>query len=209
MFLYKIGWMYCWVHTSAERRLIKQKKWEAWSARTDGRRLSPNRRRPWIGSERCCATSRDSTRLEICVGGRVVCICPVRGRDFLAFVRLKVLVKAGVSSCYYGNPRCSDVRKEHFDRRTCRLSPPLSHAIIKFIIFYLYVSSSSESAVRPSSASKVRVTYFECKRPLTLPSPEASDAEWDDTGNTMTTAEPLITSHQHQAHPHFITRQIR
>ena len=126
MFLYEIGWMYCWVHASAERRLIKQKKWKAWSARTDGRRLSPNRRRPWIGSERCCATSRDSTRLEICVGGRVVCICPVRGRDFLAFVRLKVLVKAGVSSCYYGNPRCSDVRKEHFDRRTCRLSPPLS-----------------------------------------------------------------------------------
>jgi len=25
------------------------------------------------------------------------------------------------------------------------------------------------------------VTYFESKRPLTLPSPEASDAEWDDT----------------------------
>lgn len=36
---------------------------------------------------------------------------------------------------------------------------------------------SSESA---RSASKVRVTYFESKRPLTLPSPEASDAEWDD-----------------------------
>ncbi|XP_046647446.1 uncharacterized protein LOC124337486 [Daphnia pulicaria] len=39
------------------------------------------------------------------------------------------------------------------------------------------VALLSESA---RSASKVRVTYFESKRPLTLPSPEASDAEWDD-----------------------------
>jgi len=43
----------------------------------------------------------------------------------------------------------------------------------------------SQSHLHPDSstrsASKVRVTYFESKRPLTLPSPEASDAEWDDT----------------------------
>jgi hypothetical protein len=53
----------------------------------------------------------------------------------------------------------------------------------------------SESSSR--SSSKVRVTYFESKRPLTLPSPEASDAEWDDT-----MAEPPP-----QQHPNY-TRQI-
>jgi len=44
------------------------------------------------------------------------------------------------------------------------------------------------------------VTYFESKRPLTLPSPEASDAEWDDA---------MMAVDQQQQHPqHQYIRQI-
>ena len=58
-------------------------------------------------------------------------------------------------------------------------------------------SGTSEST---RSASKVRVTYFESKRPLTLPSPEASDAEWDD-------AMMAVDQQQHPQHQYI--RQIR
>lgn len=57
--------------------------------------------------------------------------------------------------------------------------------------------AACRSSEATRSASKVRVTYFESKRPLTLPSPEASDAEWDDT-----MAEPP------PQHPTGYTRQI-
>lgn len=45
------------------------------------------------------------------------------------------------------------------------------------------------------SASKVRVTFFESERPLTLPSPEASDAEWEDNMVESPPPQP-VTMHQ-------------
>ena len=56
------------------------------------------------------------------------------------------------------------------------------------------------------SASKVRVTFFESERPLTLPSPEASDAEWEDN---MVESPPPQPVTMHQLPSSSYVRQVR